>query len=66
MFKDMKLEKGLFLIGYIATQIHGLVENVQFAVPYSIMIVLILATFETSVDQTSFELIKHRYHLIEN
>ncbi len=66
MFKDMKLEKGLFLIGYIATQIHGLVENVQYAVPYSIILVLILATFETAEKQTSFELINNRYHLIEN
>ncbi len=40
------LEKSLFLIGYLASQIHGLIDNVQYAVPYSILMVLFLALFE--------------------
>lgn len=65
MFKDMSLEKSLFLIGYIATQIHGFVENVQYAVPYSVLLVLILTSFETSEKKTSFEVVNQRYHVIE-
>lgn len=65
MFKKITLEKSLFLIGFVATQIHGLVENVQFAIPYSIIIVLILSIFETAEKQTIFESIKHRYHYLE-
>ncbi len=65
MFINHKLEKSLFLTAYIATQIHGLIENVQFAVPYSILIVIILSVFETSEKQTSFDVINNRYHLIE-
>jgi len=64
MLKKLNLEKSLFLIGYIATQVHGLIDNVQFSVPYSILIVLFLATWENSELETSFELIEHRYHNI--
>ncbi len=65
MFRNVTLEKSLFLIGFAATQIHGLVENVQFAIPYSIIILLMLSIFETSEKSTSFEIINHRYHFIE-
>lgn len=64
-FKDITLEKYLFIIGYIASQVHGLIDNVQFSVPYSVLIVLILALFETSEKKTSFELVNRRYFLIE-
>jgi len=65
MLKKLNLEKSLFLIGYLATQIHGLIDNVQFSVPYSILIVLFLASWETSELETSFTLVNHRYHIIE-
>lgn len=65
MLKDLNLEKSLFIIGYIATQVHGLIDNVQYAVPYSVLIVLFLSIYETSDKQTSFDMINHRYHLIE-
>lgn len=65
IFKNPTLEKYLFLIGYIASQAHGLIDNVQYAVPYSILIALILAIFETSEVQTRFENINHRFHYIE-
>lgn len=65
MLKNFNLEKSLFLIGYIATQVHGLIDNVQYAVPYSVLIVLFLSIYETSEKQTSFDVINNRYHLIE-
>jgi len=60
-FKNISLEKYLLIIGYIATQVHGLIENVQYAVPYSILIVAILAVFETSEKSTEFKLIQGVY-----
>ncbi|MCF7931525.1 MAG: O-antigen ligase family protein [Acholeplasmataceae bacterium] len=65
MLKSLNLEKSLFIIGYIATQVHGLIDNVQYAVPYSVLIVLFLSIYETSEKQTSFEVINKRYYLIE-
>ncbi|RJX25054.1 MAG: O-antigen ligase domain-containing protein [Acholeplasma sp.] len=65
VFKHPTLEKFLFLIGYLASQAHGLIDNVQYAVPYSVLIVIILAVFETSEKTTSFESKKYRYHFIE-
>ncbi len=64
MLKHATLEKYLFLIGYLATQVHGLIDNVQYAVPYSGWIALILVMFETSSQQTLFEEVNERYHLI--
>jgi len=66
MLKHPTLEKYLFLIGYLASQVHGLIDNVQYSVPYSVLIVLILAMFETSEKQSSFNTIDERYHLIHN
>jgi len=65
MMRKLNLEKSLFLIGYLATQIHGLIDNVQFSVPYSVLIVLFLATWENSDVESSFENLERRYHLIE-
>ena len=64
-FKHPTLEKYLFLIGYLASQAHGLIDNVQYAVPYSILIVTILAFFDTSEKKTSFATQNHRYHFIK-
>lgn len=36
----------LFIIGYFATQVHGLIENVQFSVPYSVLLAILLSSFE--------------------
>ncbi len=60
-FRDVSLEKYIFIIGYIATQVHGLVENVQYSVPYSILIVIIIAIFETSERKTDFSLVNKVY-----
>lgn len=65
MFKEVTLEKYLFVIGYLASQVHGLIDNVQFAVPYSVLMVLFLVIFETSQKKTSFELVNLKYQLIE-
>ena len=65
MLVNHKLEKSLFLIGYVATQVHGLIDNVQYAVPYSVLIVIILSVYETSEVKTSFDKKNHRYYLIE-
>jgi hypothetical protein len=65
MLTKITLEKYLFLIGYLASQAHGLIDNVQYAVPYSVMIIFILVIFETSEKQTSFNEINHKFHLIK-
>ena len=62
---DLKFEKSLFIIGYVATQVHGLIENVQYSVPYSVIIVLVLAIFETSTTNTLFKKVNERYELIQ-
>lgn len=53
LFKNRSFEKLLFAIGFIASQIHGLIDNVQFAVPYSFLVVWIIAAFEKS-ESTDF------------
>jgi len=65
MLVKLTLEKSLFLIGYISTQIHGLIDNTQYSVMYSVLIVLFLSVWETAPKQTSFELINYKYHLVE-
>ena len=64
MFKGITLEKGLFLLGYVASQIHGLIDNVQYAVPYMLLLVFFLSIFETREESSNFEVINHRYHMI--
>ncbi|MDO9629856.1 MAG: O-antigen ligase family protein [Acholeplasmataceae bacterium] len=66
MFNEVSVEKYLFLIGFIASQLHGLVDNVQYSIPFSVFIVVILAIFETSEKKTSFELVEGRYIYIES
>jgi len=65
MLVNLNLEKSLFLIGYLASQIHGLIDNVQYAVPYSILMILFLSIYETSEKKTNFVMINHRYHLLD-
>lgn len=65
-FTRTSLEKSLILFGYIATQIHGLIDNVQYSVPYSVMIVVIFSIIETSEKETVFELKNNKYITIEN
>lgn len=55
LFKNITLEKRLLIIGFIASQVHGLIDNVQFAVPYSFLIVWIMASFENSEDSDFIE-----------
>lgn len=64
MFVRLSLEKSLFLIGYLATQIHGLIDNTQYSVMYSVLVLLFLSIWETSPKQTIFKLNNHRYHLL--
>ena len=63
VFEDMSLEKKLFLIGYLASQVHGLIDNVQYAVPYSVLIVIFFAVWETAGRQTAF-VPDSRYYLV--
>lgn len=63
-FKKITLEKSLFMIGYIASQIHGLIDNVQYAVPYSLIMVIFFAIWENSEKQTDFNIVHLRYELI--
>ncbi|MGE4320069.1 MAG: O-antigen ligase family protein [Acholeplasmataceae bacterium] len=55
LFYKISLEKKLIMFGYIATQIHGLIDNVQFSVPYSFLIVFIFVIIETSDIDTLFK-----------
>jgi O-antigen ligase len=63
-FKNITLEKSLFIIGYFASQIHGLIDNVQYAVPYSLIMVIFFAIWENSEKQTDFNIVHLRYELI--
>jgi O-antigen ligase len=54
LFNNFTLEKQLIFIGYIATQIHGLIDNVQYSVPYSFLIVYIFVMIEKSDVETVF------------
>ncbi len=63
-FKKITLEKSLFIIGYLASQIHGLIDNVQYAVPYSLIMVIFFAIWENSEKQTDFNIVHLRYELI--
>jgi O-antigen ligase len=60
-FKKITLEKSLFIIGYAAAQIHGLIDNVQYAVPFSLLMVIIFALWEKSEKDTLFDIKDHRY-----
>jgi O-antigen ligase len=60
-FKHITLEKSLFIIGYAAAQIHGLIDNVQYAVPFSLLMVIIFALWEKSEKDTIFDMKDHRY-----
>jgi O-antigen ligase len=60
-FKNITLEKSLFIIGYGAAQIHGLIDNVQYAVPFSLLMVIIFALWEKSEKSTIFDIKDHRY-----
>ncbi|MFU8792558.1 MAG: O-antigen ligase family protein [Acholeplasmataceae bacterium] len=60
--KDATLEKKLIMVGYIATQIHGLIDNVQFSVPFSVWIVMVFAMIETAPKSTVFKRVKYVYH----
>ncbi len=62
-FKQITLEKSLFMIGYAAAQIHGLIDNVQYAVSFSLLIVIIFVLWENSDKQTEFDMIHHRYKI---
>ncbi len=63
-FRSITLEKSLFIIGYLASQIHGIIDNVQYAVPYSVIMVIFFAIWENSEKQTDFDMIGRRYQLI--
>lgn len=55
LYDHFTLEKQLIFIGYVATQLHGLLDNVQFSVPYSLIIVMIFPIIETAKKQTVFK-----------
>ncbi|QWB95473.1 O-antigen ligase family protein [Mycoplasmatota bacterium] len=61
LYDHFTLEKQLIFIGYIATQLHGLLDNVQFSVPYSLIIVMIFPIIETAKKQTVFKKEKRKY-----
>ena len=63
-YTNFTFEKQLILIGYIATQMHGLIDNVQFSVPYSFIIVILFPIIENAVKPTIFkkENGKYVYH----
>jgi O-antigen ligase len=62
--RNITLEKKLLLAGYGAVQIHGLVENVQFSVQFSVLVVLIFSIIETSKAPTIFKKVDREYLLL--
>ncbi|MBE0700458.1 MAG: O-antigen ligase family protein [Acholeplasmataceae bacterium] len=61
VFSDITLEKKLFMIGFLASQVHGLIDNVQYAVQYSVLIVLVFAVWETASKDSIFKKVDHKY-----
>ncbi len=61
LYNNFTLEKQLIFIGYVATQMHGLIDNVQFAVPYSFLIVFIFVIIETDTNPTIFRKVGRKY-----
>ncbi|MFA7588725.1 MAG: O-antigen ligase family protein [Acholeplasmataceae bacterium] len=61
-FKRITFEKWLFMIGYLASQIHGLIDNVQYAVPYSVIMIVVFSIWEKAPIETEFYLINQRYY----
>ncbi len=62
LYTNFTLEKQLIFVGYIATQIHGLIDNVQFSVPYSFLIVFIFVIIETDPNPTVFKKVGRKYY----
>lgn len=54
IFEHWSLEMRLFLVAFIAVQIHGLVDNVQFSVPYSFLIAMLFPLLENTSVKTLF------------
>jgi len=61
LFNHFTLEKQLIFIGYIATQVHGLIDNVQYSVPYSFLIVFIFVMIEKAETPTVFREEGHKF-----
>lgn len=64
-FRSITLEKSLFMIGYLASQIHGIIDNVQYVVAYSVILIIIFSIWENSNTQTEFDIIQGRYQLVD-
>lgn len=54
MFEHWSLEMRLICVAFIAVQIHGLVDNVQFSVPYSFLIAMLFPLLENTSITTRF------------
>lgn len=54
MFDDWSLEMKLFLVAFIAVQIHGLIDNIQFSVPYSFLVAMLFPLIENTSIKTRF------------
>ena len=54
IFDNWSLEMRLILVAFIAVQIHGLVDNIQFSVPYSFLVAMLFPLLENTSIKTGF------------
>ncbi len=54
LFDNWSLESKLILVAFIAVQIHGLIDNIQFSVPYSFLVAMLFPLLENSPIKTYF------------
>ena len=54
-FKQHTFEKKIIFVGYLSVQIHGLIDNVMFSLPFMILMILIFSSFENAKLKTLFD-----------
>ncbi len=55
IFDGWSLEMRLLFVSFIAVQIHGLIDNIQFSVPYSLLIAMLFPLIENTNVKTHFK-----------
>lgn len=54
MFDQWSLEMKLIFVAIVAVQIHGLIDNIQFSVPYSFLVAMLFPLIENTSVKTVF------------
>ncbi len=64
-FDNWSLEMRLILVAFIAVQIHGLIDNIQFSVPYSFLVAMLFPLIENTPVKTHFIRTGRTFHFDE-